>query len=144
MITGKIEFTDEKNGIYAWYEINSPNRGRGKAKDYFIGEIRKNGVVVSKISGTYMGYVDFDGQRYWDIRHMHNHEIICADLLKEALRSDCRNRGDSIGLIEGDIDRAQQNKDNLEVKQRADRKLREAADARRKAGGSKIDYSVYP
>jgi hypothetical protein len=32
----------------------------------------------------------------------------------------------------------------LEVKQRGDRKLREAAEARRKAGGSKIDYTVYP
>jgi hypothetical protein len=32
----------------------------------------------------------------------------------------------------------------LEVKQRADRKLREAADLRRKQGGAKIDYSVYP
>jgi len=32
----------------------------------------------------------------------------------------------------------------LEVKQRADRKLREAAEARRSKGGAKIDYNMYP
>ena len=60
LITGKCTFTDEKNGITAWYEINSPDRGKGKAKDYFIGEIWKDGVLVSKMNGTYMGYIDFD------------------------------------------------------------------------------------
>ena len=132
MITGRIEFTDEQNGITAFYEINSPDRGRGKAKDYFVGEIRQHGKVVSKMYGTYMGYIDFDGRRYWDIRRMINFEIRCADLAKEALPSDCRNREDSIKLFQGDIETAQANKDMLENKQRADRKLREAADARRK------------
>lgn len=42
--------------------------------------------------GTYMGYIDFDGQRYWDIRKMQNFEIIGADLQTEALPSDCRSR----------------------------------------------------
>jgi len=107
LITGKIEFTDELNGITAFYEINSPNRGRGKAMDYMVGEIRKNGVLVSKMFGTYMGYIDFDGQRYWDIRHMQNFEIKCADLHKEAIASDCRNRIDSIALFQGDVEVAQ-------------------------------------
>ena len=116
LITGRIEFTDEQNGISAWYEINSPDRGKGKAKDYFVGEIKKDGIVVSRLFGTYMGYIDFDNKRYWDIRHMYNYEIICADLSKEALASDCRNRQDSIKLMEGDIEQAQQNKDSLEVR----------------------------
>lgn len=144
MITGKIEFNDEQNGIYAWYEINSPDRGKNRPKDYIIGEIRKDGVVVSKLFGTYFGYLDFDGERYWDIRRMQNFDMMCADLTKEALPSDCRNRQDSIKLFEGDIDVAQQNKEHLEVRQRADRKLREAAEHRRKQGGAKIDYTVYP
>ena len=54
--------------------------------------------------GTYFGYLDFDGQRYWDIRRMHNFDMMCADLNKEALPSDCRNRQDSIKLFEGEID----------------------------------------
>lgn len=132
MITGRIELTDEQNGITAFYEINSPDRGKGKAKDYFVGEIRQHGKVVSKMFGTYMGYIDFDSRRYWDIRRMNNFEIRCADLTKEALPSDCRNREDSIKLFQGDVETAQANKDMLENKQRADRKLREAADARRK------------
>jgi len=98
LITGKIEFKDEKHGIYAWYEINSPDKGKGRPRDYFVGEIRKDGVVVSKMFGNYMGYIDFDEKRYWDIRQMHNFEITGADLLKDALPSDCRNRQDSIKL----------------------------------------------
>ena len=54
--------------------------------------------------GTYMGYIDFDGQRYWDIRHMQNYEIICADLQTEAIPSDCRNRQDSIKLFQGEVE----------------------------------------
>ena len=36
--------------------------------DYFKGEILHNGVPVNQIYGNYMGYADFDGVRYWDIR----------------------------------------------------------------------------
>lgn len=36
------------------------------------------------------------------------------------------------------------NKDAQENRQRADRKLREAANKRRENGGAKIDYSAYP
>jgi hypothetical protein len=99
LITGKIEFNDEQNGITAWYEINSPDKGKNRPKDYIVGEIRKDGVVVSKLFGTYFGYIDFDGQRYWDIRRMQNFDMLCADLAKEALPSDCRNRLDSIKLF---------------------------------------------
>ena len=42
------------------------------------------------------------------------------------------------------MEEAQENKDLLENRQRADRKLREAATKRRTAGGPKIDYSSYP
>jgi len=116
LICGKCEFNDEKNGIQAWYEINSPQKGRGKARDYFVGEIKKDGKVVSKLFGTYMGYIDFDRQRYWDIREMHNFAVIDTDLKTEALPSDCRNRIDSLKLLEGDVEEAQTNKDFLENK----------------------------
>lgn len=29
-------------------------------------------VVCSNIQGTYMGYIDFDGDRLFDIRHLEN------------------------------------------------------------------------
>ena len=39
-----------------------------------------------------------------------------------------------------DVEQAQRNKEELEVLQRKDRQLREAAEKRRKSGGAKIVY----
>jgi hypothetical protein len=41
---------------------------RGKTQDYFTGAILKGQTKVSDIRGNYMGFIDFDGKRYWDIR----------------------------------------------------------------------------
>ena len=65
MLIGTVTFEDEKNGITAELTIGSE---RGKPRDYFSGAISRDGNVVCKLSGTYMGYVDFDGKRYLDIR----------------------------------------------------------------------------
>lgn len=65
LICGRVDFVDKKNGLTAWYEINSVAR---KPKDYFQGEIIMDGQVVSKLYGNQMGYIDFDGVRYWDVR----------------------------------------------------------------------------
>ena len=71
-ITGRVDFVDEQNGITAFYEIG--NGGvRKNPVDYFKGEIKKDGVVVSQIFGNYMGFCDFDGVRYWDIRKQINY-----------------------------------------------------------------------
>ena len=64
-LTGTCDFTDEENGVTAQYTI-----GTKKGRDYFTGEIKKDGEVVSRLSGTYMGYIEFDGVRFWDIRRM--------------------------------------------------------------------------
>ena len=90
-----------------------------------------------------MGYLDFDRVRYWDHRMSHNFTLKGPDL-KLTLQSDWTNRLDTIKHQDGDMAAAQANKDLLENEQRADKKLRDAAIARRKAGGPKIDYSVYP
>lgn len=73
-LTGTCSFVDEKNGIEASYTFGEA--GRKYARDYFTGEIKKDGVVVSKIFGSFMGYVDFDGVRFWDGRRMQNFEIL--------------------------------------------------------------------
>ncbi len=65
LVCGKIEFEDKKNGLTAWYEISAEKK---RPLDYFVGEIAKDNKVVSKMYGTYMGYIDFDGIRYWDVR----------------------------------------------------------------------------
>jgi len=64
-ITKRIEYKDERNGITAWYE---PGSVKGKVQDFFKGEILKDGKVVSKIFGNYVGFLDFDKERLWDVR----------------------------------------------------------------------------
>ena len=43
-----------------------------------------------------------------------------------------------------DVEQAQRNKEELEVLQRKDRQLREAAEKRRKSGGAKICTNIGP
>ena len=90
-----------------------------------------------------MGYLEFGGIRYWDIRRMLNFDLI-APPLEKVIYSDWRNRTDTRALLAGDVVLAQTNKDAQENRQRAERKLREAAEKRRKEGGPKIDYRPYP
>lgn len=84
-----------------------------------------------------MGYMDFSGLRYFDGRQ-------CAQMVskitpKDALLdSDSLYRLDSKTLKEGATEAAQKAKEDIENLQRADRKLREAAAERRKAGGKKF------
>ena len=56
------------------------------------------------------------------------------------LPSDTTFRQDSITLEGGDVELAQTKKNEMEEQQRYDRKLREAAEKRRKEGGPKISY----
>jgi len=91
-LCGTCDFKDEANGIEATYTI-----GIKKGRDYFKGEIKQNGKVVSTLTGSYMGYIDFDGVRYWDIRKMQNFDII-APPVNKVLPSDWRNRTDTTAL----------------------------------------------
>ena len=59
------------------------------------------------------------------------------------LPSDTTYRPDSCTLEAGDVEAAQLRKNELEEAQRHDRKLREAAEKRRKDGGPKISYKPY-
>jgi len=89
-----------------------------------------------------MGYINFDDERYWDLRESPFFKL--HDKPKEeALLSDTRWRSDLSNLADGDVETAQECKTALEIIQRSDRNLREAAEKRRQKGGKKIDYSVY-
>jgi len=74
LLWGRCEFKDEKNGLSAWYEIGQC--GKPHPKDQLKGEIIKDGQVVSTLWGNYMGYFDFDGQRYWDVRDQKNFPVL--------------------------------------------------------------------
>ena len=136
-LTGKIEFHDKENNLYGFYEMGSVKK---KAQDYFQGNITQNGMKICEVYGSYMGYMDFNGQRYFDIRH--NNEIYYPlNLLHmEALPSDSTRREDSNVLASGDLEQAQRKKEEMEEAQRHDRKLRETCTTRRTKGGKKFAH----
>lgn len=76
---------------------------------------------MSKIYGTYLGYIDFDGIRYWDLRHTEFFEYI----LTKNLPSDSEFRDDLLALRRDDMEQAQNFKESMENQQRSDRELRE-------------------
>ena len=96
-LCGTSEFSDPQNGIEAQYTI-----GIRKGRDYVSGWIKKDGVKVSELTGTYMGWIAFDGKRYWDIRRMNNFGLI-EPPKEKVLFSDWRNRTDTCALLDGDV-----------------------------------------
>lgn len=88
-----------------------------KPKDYFTGVIRHKAansadkwVDLIQIKGTYLGWIEFDGMRYWDLRETKVQSVdgftsaesatesAACDYGKNVLPSDCRYRADSIQL----------------------------------------------
>lgn len=70
---GILSFIDEGNGNNYILNIDircvvQLGKVKGKPTDYFEGEIKKGKTTLSKLYGSYMGFADFDGVRYWDAR----------------------------------------------------------------------------
>ena len=128
---GTIVYKDEKNGIQAEVHLGGVKK---QPKDYFKGTIRrlrtslpttqlskppKNQAVdqlnnyedVCSISGTYLGYIEFDSQRYWDLRETQIQAVTGVPLTTggsgvSVLPSDSRLRPDSQELCLGSIEQA--------------------------------------
>ena len=49
------------------YEIGKVKK---KTQDYFEGHILKDGNHVCSVSGNYMGYMNFNNDRYYDAREV--------------------------------------------------------------------------
>jgi len=138
-IVGKVEYVDEANNLKAYVDYGAYTF---RKQDYVYGELFKDGQRVSEIVGNYMGYLDFDGVRYWDYREKHKIYFPCDYEApeNETLPSQSTKRTDGIFLDTKTIEEAQEEKERLENLQRHDRKLRETAEKRRKEGGDKIVY----
>ena len=94
---------------------------KGKPSDYLQGIIYDaGGNQLSKLEGTYLGYLEFDKIRYWDARYVRPYAI----RYQQALLSDSETRKDILVLRSGNVDQAQTAKEELENIQRNDRKLR--------------------
>jgi hypothetical protein len=97
------------------------------------------GQKMSDVYGNYLGFIDFDGKRYWDIREQYIYPVQ-GKPLEKSLPSDSRKRPDCIELIKGNVELAQENKNTMEHIQRKEREHRENAEKRREKGGPKYLY----
>ena len=121
---GSILFKDERNGIEC--ELKFPEEGffglgGGKTYDMMTGTIIQNGQEVCEVEGSWLSHLSFNGMNLWKLE---NNDIILPLRVDDPLPSDCLFREDSVALGEGDMERAQIEKERLEVFQRNDKKLR--------------------
>lgn len=115
---GVYTFTDHTYGYTCSIKVGL----KGKPSDYLEGNLcDKTGKVISKAFGTWIGYLDFDGVRYWDVRQIKPATISYYPNLP----SDSEIREDLKLLREGLVDEAQIAKEKIENLQRDDRKFRE-------------------
>ena len=64
----------------------------------------KDGKKACSMYGTYLGFMEFDGVRYWDGRHLQAVKIKLED---NPLKSDFRYRSDLETLKAGNLEQAQ-------------------------------------
>jgi len=117
---GTMEFNDKKNQISCELRFGKVKK---RPTDYIEGEIKVNGQIVSRISGTYLGWIEIDGNRYFDYRFLPPYKLFIE---RSRLGSDFAYRPDLYFLQLGDIPRAQKEKESLEIIQRGDAKFRKA------------------
>lgn len=79
--------------------------------------------VLSLIEGTWLGYLDFDGKRYWDVRQCHP---MSPTPVENPLPSDCRFRRDLQHLAKKELAEAQKAKEEMEDEQRLQKTWRTA------------------
>lgn len=76
-----------------------------KKSDYCWGEILRDGQRVAEITGNYVGFLDFDGIRYWDYREgVAVHQPIEHSV--NVLQSDATQRTDGQFLRTRPVDEA--------------------------------------
>jgi len=128
---GVQTFTDAVHGIRCRLEFGNPHGRKGVPSDYFQGVIEKYdsvnpdtaGEVLSTCEGSWVGFIDFAGVRYWDIRTTQKMPCVTPSNI---LKSDSRLRPDRLALEAKNIPEAQEEKSRMEEQQRFERGLREA------------------
>lgn len=64
-VTGSVFFEDKDNGITCEIRLNSE---AGRPSDYLEGALMVEGEVRACLKGTYLGWLEWDEVRYWDVR----------------------------------------------------------------------------
>lgn len=111
-LTGKIEFRDEGNNLYGYYEMGAYTI---RKQDYIYGEIFKGEERICEVEANYMGFFDFDKVRYWDIREKEKTWFKVVNDDPNSLPSDSKRRKDSIALLTLTSEEAQEEKEKIEA-----------------------------
>lgn len=106
-----IDFKDEGNNCYATIKFGTDSQ---REQDWLSGEIIKDGKKVCAITGNYMGFIDFDGERYWDAREVDHWCTPLQDWEVDCLPSDSSRRRDVQILKIKSADEAQVEKEKIE------------------------------
>jgi len=127
-VLGEYVFKDVKHDLSCSLYLNQTKHLPSDAFVGSIDKINKAGESVEAVceaDGSFLGFLDFDGVRYWDFQQ----ESCTSTAALEArpLPSDSRFRKDRNALASGDIDAAQVHKVEIEERQRRERRLRAAA-----------------
>jgi len=122
---------DKKTGIVNYLSsFVVPRSSSPTCVDHVRGEIIQKQRIVSKVEGSWIDCLTFDGQVYWTKRQFKPFKTMNAPA-NEALPSDCQFREDLLHLARNDVESSQQWKNKLEDLQRHDNKLRKSRDTRR-------------
>jgi len=89
--------------------------------------VRVPGVAVARIEGSWLSHLNIDNKRYWTLTESAPSKWVPPGKGGRVLPSDASVRRDLRALKGGDPSLAQKEKEEMEVEQRADKKLREAA-----------------
>lgn len=92
---GEVFFEDPVNKIEAMIYTGKTKK---KPSDYIHGDIKVNGRIVSSCVGSYLGFIEFDGKRYWDHRHILPYKM---NVKNSSLMSDHQKRTDRKLLASG-------------------------------------------
>jgi hypothetical protein len=71
---GLMVFKDQENRLECEVRVGEVS---GKPSDYLEGFIMREGKVISQLTGTFLGHLDFDDRRYWDLRHSQTFQVLC-------------------------------------------------------------------
>jgi len=124
--TGTITFKDQKNGFELALKLDSVKK---KPSDYFQAEIKLKNISVSKVYGSFCGFIEFNGIRYWDIRE--NFDVSLIEPQKQ-LPSSALYREDRMFIEKNNVEEGQKAKERLEELQRHDKKLRQKQSEKKK------------
>ena len=90
---GTVEFNDTENDLKGIIEF-SASHSWSTPQDFITGRILAKGEAISTLRGNYMGFLDFDGVRYWDVREAEKWYFPMYDWETNPLPSDANRRLD--------------------------------------------------